>query len=380
MHDNADPPLTDPMAPDATPSCGSSGTVRCLLLAWMAAGVASCGGGGSHGSSAATPTTAVRAEAVVLSGEQTSRLRQPATTIKAVYGYNEAGHRVDYQQGTDWLASGQGLARTANSRLPDFAGYGYTASSGGSFSFSADPRNPPLTIPSQVYVDYSSSTPDRLVQPAAGAARHSRVVCLGDSIAAGAHTIANYFLGTDVDTYCGLLRNHLGATAEVLNPSVPGGTLASVLPTLPVLLAARPQTVVLAFGMNDHVAGSAALPDFEATLLGTVQQAQAAGARVILVGFIQQNTRWVREDPAQTLAYNQAINRVANQRGVAFIDIRTVFDRTAPDGNPIESRTGDFMHHPNSFGHRVYFSLLLPHFLAAPALASTLPGFVDLTD
>lgn len=353
-------------------------TFRCLLAGWTAALLTGCGGGG--GSTAATPTTEVRAEAVVLSGVQTSRLRQPATAVRAVYGYSEAGTRIDYLQGTDWQPSGQGLARTAGSRLPDFAGYRYTATSGSSFSFSATPRNPPLVIPSQVYVDYSSSTPDRLVQPASGAARHSRVVCLGDSIAAGAHTIANYFLGTDADTYCGLLRSHLGATAEVLNPSVPGGTLASVLPTLPGLLAARPQTLVLAFGMNDHVAGAAALPDFEATLADTVQLAQAVGVRVILVGFIQQNTRWVREDPAQTLAYNQAIARVAGQRGVAFIDIRAAFDRSAPDGNSIESRTGDFMHHPNSFGHRVYFSLLLPHFLAAPVLASTLPGFVDLTD
>ena len=357
----------------------SNATFRCLSSAWLAAMLAGCGGGGG-GTTAATPTTEVRAQAVVLSGVQTSRLRQPAATIRAVYGYSESGTRIDYLPGADWQPSGQGLARTVGSRLPDFAGYGHTASSGSSFSFSASPRNPPLTIPSQIYVDYSSSTPDRLVQPATGAARHSRVVCLGDSIAAGAHTIANYFLGTDADSYCGLLRNHLGAGAKVLNPSVPGGTLASVLPTLPGLLAGRPQTLVLAFGMNDHVAGAAALPDFEATLLDTVQQAQAVGVRVILVGFIQQNTRWVREDTAQTLAYNQAINRVAGQRGVASIDIRAAFDRSARDGNPIESRTGDFMHHPNSFGHRVYFSLLLPHFLAAPVLASTLPGFVDLTD
>lgn len=357
-----------------------SATFFFLLAAGVITLVTGCGGGGSGGGVAATPSTEVHAEAVVLAGVQSSRLRQPVTTIRAVYGYNGAGSRIDYLVGTDWQASGQGLARTASSRLPDFATYAYTASSGSSFSFSASPRNPPLVIASQVYVDYSSSTPDRLVQPAAGAARHSRVVCLGDSIAAGAHTIANYFFGTDADAYCGLLRHHLGATAEVLNPSVPGGTLASVLPALPALLAARPQTLVLAFGMNDHVAGAAALPDFEATLADTVQQAQAVGVRVILVGFIQQNTRWVREDPAQTLAYNQAIARVASQRAAVFIDIRAAFDRSAPDGNVIESRTGDFMHHPNSFGHRVYFSLLLPHFLAAPVLASTLPGFVDLSD
>lgn len=63
-----------------------------------------------------------------------------------------------------------------------------------------------------------------------------------------------------------------------------------------------------------------------------------------------------------------------------FIDNRSAFDRTAPDGNPIEARTGDFMHHPNNFGHRIYFSMLLPYFLAAPVMASTVPNFIDLAD
>lgn len=96
---------------------------RCLLSGWAAALLTGCGGGG--GSTAATPTTEVRAEAVVLSGVQTSRLRQPATAVRVVYGYSEAGTRIDYLQGTDWQPSGQGLARTAGSRLPDFAGYRY---------------------------------------------------------------------------------------------------------------------------------------------------------------------------------------------------------------------------------------------------------------
>lgn len=63
-----------------------------------------------------------------------------------------------------------------------------------------------------------------------------------------------------------------------------------------------------------------------------------------------------------------------------FIDIRSAFDRTAPDGNPIKARTGDFMHHPNTFGHRLYYSMLLPYFLAAPVMVSTVLDFIDLVD
>ena len=60
--------------------------------------------------------------------------------------------------------------------------------------------------------------------------------------------------------------------------------------------------------------------------------------------------------------------------------MRNAFERSAPDGNVIEARTGDFIHHPNSYGHRVYFSPLLPHVRAAPVWASAVPDSVDLTN
>ncbi|MES2715845.1 MAG: SGNH/GDSL hydrolase family protein [Pseudomonadota bacterium] len=348
-----------------------------LLLAML--GVAACGGGGSPGSDP-LPLLDMRAEAVVLSGAQAASLRRLPERIQAVYGYSDTGARIDFQAGTDWQQAGAGIARTAGSRIPDFAGHQPVLGLDGRFDFSPAPRNPPLTIPYQVYVDYQTRRADAMVQPAPGARRDTRVLCLGDSIAAGAHTIANYFLGTDADSYCGLLRSHLGSGAEVQNPSVPGGTLAAALAGWPALLASQPQTVVLAFGMNDHLAGAAALPAFETRLGETVAQAQAAGARVILVGFMQQNTAWRLEDPAQTVAYNAAIARVGLARGAVFLDVRQLLDRSAPDSNAIAARTGDFMHHPNNHGHRLHFSLLLPHFITAPVAAASLPGYLDPGD
>lgn len=354
-----------------------------LVLAGMAllaaVPMAGCGGGGGTVDDK-PPLMQVQAEAMVLSGTQASTLRRLPLQILTVHGYSDTGARIDFQAGTDWQPTAAGIARTAGSRIPDFATYRPLLGADGRFDFSASPRNPPLTIPYQVYVDYQTQRADPMVQPAAGARRDTRVLCLGDSIAAGAHTIASYFRDSDADSYCGLLRSHLGAGADVQNPSVPGGTLAAALTSWPALLAGRPQTVVLAFGMNDHTAGATALPAFEALLLDMVAQAQATGMRVILMGFMQQNTAWRREDPTQTLAYNAAIERVALARGAVFLDVRTLLDRHAADGNAIATSTGDFMHHPNNHGHRLHYSVLLPHFLAAPAVASSLPGYVDLTD
>ena len=346
------------------------------LATWMLTG---CGGGGAP-PAAEQPLLNLQAEAVVLVGGRAAPLRRQPDRIVAVYGYSDTGARIDFQVDTDWQAADVGIARTTGSRIPDFAGHRPTIGADGHFDFSPAPRNPPLTIPYQVYVDYQTRGADPLVQPAPGARRDTRVLCMGDSIAAGAHTIAQHFGGVDADSYCGLLRRHLGSGADVQNPSVPGGTLAAAMAGWPALLATRPQTVVVGFGMNDHLAGHAALPAFEAQLGEAVAQAQNAGARVILMGFMQQNTAWRLEDADQTIAYNAAIARVAQTRGAVFLDVRTLLERSAPDGNPFASRTGDFMHHPNNYGHRLHYGVLLPHFLAAPATASSLPGHVGLTD
>ncbi len=350
-----------------------------LAMAVAMAVAAGCGGGGAPAPDP-VPLLDMPAEAVVLTGAQAATLRRPPTQILAVYGYSDTGARIDFQAGTDWQPTAAGIARTAGSRIPDFAGHRPALGADGRFDFSASPRNPPLTLPYQVYVDYRTRRADAVVQPAAGARRDTRVLCLGDSIAAGAHTIANHFRGTDADSYCGLLRTHLGSGADVQNPSVPGGTLAAALASWPALLASQPQTVVLAFGMNDHIAGAGALAAFEASLGTVVGEAQTAGARVILMGFMQQNAAWRLEDPAHTLSYNLAIARVAQARGVVFLDVRTLLDRSAPDGNAIAVRTGDFMHHPNNHGHRLHYTLLLPHFLTQPTAASALPGYIDLTE
>jgi len=218
----------DPVAP--VPSAGAARGGRrfvdILAAALVAAALASCGGGPGADSPAAMPSVAIRGEAVVFSGLLPTGLRLPVATIQAVYGYSDTGARIDFAAGQDWQAGGAGLVRTATSRLPDFAGYRYSTSIGTSFVFSPDPRNPPLLIPFEVYVDYRSTRADRLLTPAAGAVRPSSVVCLGDSIAAGAHTIASFFSNSDAESWCGLLRKHLGAAAQVLNPSVAGGTLA----------------------------------------------------------------------------------------------------------------------------------------------------------
>lgn len=342
-----------------------------LSLVLLLASLQGCGGGEGPG-----PTT-IRGEALVLRGDNVAGLRNPITSVLEVYGYDASGQKVVYMEGNDWVLSSGGISRAPNSRIPDFSTYAYESiNSSGQFQFTENPRNPSLIIGYDVYVDYLSSSPDETIQPTASAKSYQHVLCLGDSIAAGADTIYQYYFGSDADSYCGLLRSFIGSSGQVQNFSQVGGVLASVTPDLQQYIDERPEVVLIAFGMNDHLEGAAALPTFRATLDDDVNRLQQAGIAVILVGFLQQNVKWVLEDPAETVAYNQAIQAVATSRSVPFIDVYDEFAKAEPASETIDRLTGDFIHHPNNYGQRIYFSLLLPYFITAPVQGSTVEAYV----
>lgn len=343
--------------------------------------VSACGGGEGTaiGDQGSYNQSEIVGESVVLYGQTEVQLRRPLLFVRKVWGVNSLGYRIDFIEDQDWTKNNNGISRTSNSRIPDFSNYSVALSSDRRFSFSSDPRNPPIIIPYQIYVDYVSTYPDVEIIPAQNAKLPSKVVCLGDSISAGAHTIASYFNNEDSDSYCGLLRTFLGSTAQVSNPSILGGTLKQAISIFPAIIESKPDLLIIEFGMNDHVFfASDGLMAFELDLEKSVRSALDSGIKVILMGFFQQNAEWELEDPLMTKIYNQAIMNVANRMQVPFIDIEKFFTRSAPSERMIEFLTGDFMHHPNNYGHRIYFSLLLPHILENPVKASSIPAYVNL--
>ncbi|WP_343519043.1 SGNH/GDSL hydrolase family protein [Sphingomonas sp.] len=322
------------------------------------------------------PTVAIRGEARMLSGTAPASLLHRAARVRAVYGFGIDGRRIDYAA-TDYVATETGIARTPGSRVPDYGTYNYVRSVGDRFDFVADPRNPPLTINHAVYVDYDGLTSDRQVRAVAPAAANGKVLCLGDSIAAGAHTIAQFYASNDSQSWCGLIRKFLGPSSTVENVSVPGAVVGGALGQLDDLVARRADTVVIAYGMNDHTSGGADAAQFRADLDTVVGRLKAEGARVILVGFFQRNSLYALEDPARTAAFNDAIRLVAQGRGVAFVDVQAAFLKAAPTGAPVFTHlTADFLHHPNVYGQRIYFSLIVPHLLKRDMWASEIEDYV----
>ncbi|WP_462330968.1 arylesterase [Thiohalocapsa halophila] len=144
-----------------------------------------------------------------------------------------------------------------------------------------------------------------------GAAAPPRVLVLGDSLSAA--------FGTALDQgWVSLLKQRIDAEGlphQVVNASISGETTAGGRSRLPALLAEHtPAVVVIELGANDGLRG---FPPrrIAGALTALVEQAQAAGARVLLIG--------VRLPPNYGSAYAEQFQKlyveVAEETGAALV-------------------------------------------------------------
>jgi acyl-CoA thioesterase-1 len=119
--------------------------------------------------------------------------------------------------------------------------------------------------------------------------------------------------------------------------------------------------VIIELGMNDHINGltPGSADQFRDDISEVVSNLLSENIDVILIGFFQQNELWVMEKSTETLVYNEILSKIAADYEIPFVDIRSEFISLGHKG--IEDLTGDWMHHPNDFGHKVYYSQLVPY-------------------
>ncbi len=134
---------------------------------------------------------------------------------------------------------------------------------------------------------------------------------LGDSLSAG------HGLGQG-QSWVALLERRLAARGlphRVVNASVSGLTTAEGRARLPDLLARhRPAVLVLALGGNDGLRGLP-LRAMEANLRAMVEQARAAGARVLLAG-VRLPPNY---GPFYTRAFERVFRKVADETGAVLL-------------------------------------------------------------
>ena len=192
-----------------------------------------------------------------------------------------------------------------------------------------------------------------------------RIGALGTSITSGAHTLDNYYNNSDKDTYpyliSKMIKNVYGVDVVTNNYSNNGASASVTSDSILDILHDENDLVFIEFGMNDHLYSywSSRLEDFKMNMEKLVQEFQQRNIDVILVGFFQQNKKWDNEFPESTSAYNNVLQGLASNYGVYFADVNKEFSKYS-EGKIIQDFCGDYLHHPTSFGHKLYYKTIIP--------------------
>lgn len=278
--------------------------------------------------------------------------------------YQPGPATTNYIEGTDFIVdyAGGTIRRTANSRLPDFRtnmlfgqeefdhskfpGYG----NNGFFAF--------------VDYDYSPSTPWpvqssqvkflKAAQAKLARGDSLKIVAFGDSITDGGEATQPglIFWQRWADD---LQRKYPRARITAVNGSTGGGDTILAMQRLQTkVLDARPDLVLIGYGMNDHNKGRTTIPLFEKNLKEIIARIRReSSAEVILFSAFPPNPRW-KHGSHHMQDYAAATERVARETECAFADVFNNWQAMTARKKP-EDLLANNINHPNDFGHWIYY-------------------------
>ena len=298
-----------------------------------------------------------------------------------LYSIDSKRNRIYYKENIDYVVTKNRIKRTINSSIPNFAGHNVVTNLEGTFTFGYSPRNPSLTIPFHVYADYNFEDVETVygefnknfLSPSLKEKLNNKedikIGSIGTSITSGAHTLEKFYFDSDKQSYIYLLANAINKIykndVSVKNYSQGGSSVSDAFNLLPTMLEDKNDIIVIEFGMNDHIGSnwSANISSFEDKLGTLIDKFQQSGTNVIIVGFFQQNQNWDLEFEGSTFIFNQVLSNLAKKYNCYFADINGEFSKYSQK-KINEDLCGDFMHHPTSFGHLLYYKTLIPVFLS----------------
>ena len=198
------------------------------------------------------------------------------------------------------------------------------------------------------------------------------IVLLGDSISTGCNASGWAGSAPWQPAWQDLLLLHLqaqsSAQVSLTNLAVGGTSTPWGITQVPEVLGAKPDLVLLAFGMNDSSGRPAA--EYQANIarmIADIRQS-APDTEFVLVASMLGNADWVTLKQDLFPAYRDALKELTGP-GIALADLTTIWTEMLKRKQDADL-TGNGVNHPNDFGHRVYAqvltSLLLPP--AAPAV------------
>ncbi len=186
------------------------------------------------------------------------------------------------------------------------------------------------------------------------------LVLLGDSISTGCNASGWANCSPHQPPYQDLLLEHLKQTYSpnitLTNLAVGGTSTPWGLTRIPDVVAAKPDLVILAFGMNDSSGRSA--EEYKSTtqaMIKAVRETQPQ-AEFILIATMLGNRDWVTLKHELFPQYRTAL-RELTEPGIALADMTSIWTEMLNRKQDWDL-TGNGVNHPNDFGHRVYAQVL----------------------
>ncbi len=186
------------------------------------------------------------------------------------------------------------------------------------------------------------------------------VALLGDSISTGCNASGWAHGAPFQPPYQDLLVMNLerkyGSVITLKNFAVGGTDTSWGLASCGKVSEAKPDLVILAFGMNDSAGRPA--KDYQANIRAMVEavRKEVPHAEFILIATMVGNSDWVALKQELFPQYRDALAELCGT-GIALADMTTLwteFFRRKQD----RDLTGNGVNHPNDFGHRVYAQVL----------------------
>jgi acyl-CoA thioesterase-1 len=199
------------------------------------------------------------------------------------------------------------------------------------------------------------------------------IVLLGDSISTGCNASGWADCSPHQPPYQDLVLQHLQKVSSpnvtLTNLAVGGTSTPWGLTRIPDVVAAKPDLLILAFGMNDSSGRPA--DEYKANIGGMIKTVRETlpDTEFILVATMLGNADWVTLQQELFPQYRDALASLTGS-GVALADMTSIWVEMLKRKKDWDL-TGNGVNHPNDFGHRIYAQVLTT--LLVPAASNPAP-------
>lgn len=201
------------------------------------------------------------------------------------------------------------------------------------------------------------------------------IVLLGDSISTGCNASGWANSSPHQPPWQDLLLEHLQHTSSpnvsLTNLAVGGTSTPWGLTRVTDVLGAKPDLVILAFGMNDSSGRSAA--EYKSNTEAMIKAIRDVSPQTefILISSMLGNRDWVTLKHELFPQYRNALLELS-QPGIAVADMTSIWHEMLNRKQDWDL-TGNGVNHPNDFGHRVYAQVLTSMLIAPQTQGSDTP-------